>query len=562
MKRFFQILLFFLLVSVLCVTAIACGGGADPTDSTAGEETTVASEGNVLLSDLAKMQIVYDADGGDAFLELAEQIRDAIKEATGISLKVYPDAFYSEKEHEIVLGPCVGRASETAVKALRVNDYFCMIDGTKITLGAITSEALGAVTEYFTKNVIDAYKENKNGVFCIADEVSTSFSGTYDVESITLGGIDISEFVIVYPRKELNFENEYAEALAAQIEAVSGYRIPVYKDSQEWSQTYELHIGLSASDAEYAGALSLKPDAYVIERVENKVILASSTTSGYTCGTRALLSMLSAEAATDGKLAIDLSEKLTAVGNDLEIRVMSYNIYYSLLEEPRMSHVIEMIEKHDPDVLGVQEAPYTWKTYLKEHLGDVYDIVGEGRDGGSLGEHNLILYRKDMFNLVESGTYWLSATPEDPSKFKESSLKRIVTYAVLERKSDGKQFVHFNTHLEHTSNVAREKQVAVLLEIAAEYKDLPITMTGDFNAKKNRDEIRMILNAGYADSYDVAVNAVKENTNGDGSAVIDYCFVTPEAVKVLKYRVDTFKYSEEERDPSDHSPVIVDVLIR
>ncbi|MBQ8310272.1 MAG: endonuclease/exonuclease/phosphatase family protein [Clostridia bacterium] len=411
-------------------------------------------------------------------------------------------------------------------------------------------------------NAVDAYEENDRDLFCNKADAEIVFADTYAVDTLTVGGVNITDYVIVYPKKVPNYENEYAERLAAKIEEISGYRIPVYKDSQEWSAAHELHIGLTSSDDAYAEMLALETDAYVIEKVENKVILAASTVSGYVAGSDVLLAMLSAENAVEKTIAIDFSEKITAIGNDLSVKVMSYNIYYSMLVEPRMSHVIEMIEKHDPDVLGVQEAMPEWKEYLAEHLGDVYGIVGEGRGGGNNDEHNLILYRKDQFDLVESGTWWLSATPEVPSKYSASSLNRIVTYAVLERKHDGKKFVHFNTHLEHTSAEARDLQVEVLLNIAGEYTEYPRFMTGDFNAKKNANVVQRILESGYSDSYDVAKNAVYDPTSPSSTVVIDYCFVSTDLIQVEKYRVDTFHYNIEEKDPSDHNPVIVDLIIK
>src|SRR3546814_15261924 len=48
---------------------------------------------------------------------------------------------------------------------------------------------------------------------------------------------------------------------------------------------------------------------------------------------------------------------------------------------------------------------------------DLYQFVGVARDDGKdKGEFSPLGFRRDRFTLVGSGTFWLSPTPDTPSK--------------------------------------------------------------------------------------------------------------------------------------------------
>ena len=139
--------------------------------------------------------------------------------------------------------------------------------------------------------------------------------------------------------------------------------------------------------------------------------------------------------------------------SDEPLKVMSYNVYTSSPDRSRVKKVVANIESFDPDIIGVQEFNYSWSVILDmvSDFYDIYDMVGEPRlepsDKSNNNEYSAIFYKKDKFNLIETDTYWLSNTPDKISKFEDTQYYRIMTYAVLERKSDGAKFTHFNTHL-------------------------------------------------------------------------------------------------------------------
>lgn len=104
-----------------------------------------------------------------------------------------------------------------------------------------------------------------------------------------------------------------------------------------------------------------------------------------------------------------------------KITVMSYNVYVSgtgvKSPENRTPLVVENIKSASPDSFGLQEADEGWIERLSGSLSDEYAYVGIGRDSNSGGgEASPVFYKKDKFELVDSGTFWLSRTPEKASR--------------------------------------------------------------------------------------------------------------------------------------------------
>ena len=242
------------------------------------------------------------------------------------------------------------------------------------------------------------------------------------------------------------------------------------------------------------------------------------------------------------------------------LSVMSYNVWVGGQSPARNARVLTMIKTYRPDVLGVQEACPAWRETLTNGLSD-YACVGEGRDGGAKGEANPIFYRKDAFTLLDSGTRWLSDTPDRVSKYDESSLNRILTYAVLRRNSDGKVFVHVNTHYDHTNDLAREKQSKALVGIIKTLPQAELTvLTGDFNTEPNTPAYRTVLGAGFTDASAAAIEKAESPTfhgNGTAALFIDFCFLSTERFPVIKYRVCTETIDGDYA--SDHHPVYTEI---
>ena len=214
------------------------------------------------------------------------------------------------------------------------------------------------------------------------------------------------------------------------------------------------------------------------------------------------------------------------------------------------------------DSIGLQEANLRWMTVLCDHL-DGYDYVGVARaNGKNLGEFSPIFYKKDKYTVRDSGTFWLSKTPDKPgTKDWGSQNIRICTWVILENKETGEAYAHFNTHLDHISGTARAMQMDVLLDKIATYAGgLPVVLTGDFNDEAGSAMYEKAT-AVLRDSRLLApVTEDKATFHNYGGAVlmdkIDFIFVG-ESVNPLVYHVIDDKIGGDYL--SDHYGIYADV---
>lgn len=255
--------------------------------------------------------------------------------------------------------------------------------------------------------------------------------------------------------------------------------------------------------------------------------------------------------------------------------IMSFNIRY---DEPndkeqnwghRKENVVRMLKFYDLDIMGFQEVLLSQLNYLKTNL-DAYDVVGVGReDGMDKGEFVPIFYRKDRFKKVDTGTFWLSETPNKVSKGWDANLERIVTWVILIDKRSDKEFIILNTHFDHRGVEARIQSAQLLKsKIVDLAQGRQVILTGDFNSLPESDAIRNLTNISDVNSL-VNSNELAKLTYGpnwtsggfdskpfDQRRIIDYVFLKNIAV-VNRYAVFTEKLNEI--CLSDHCPVFVQI---
>ncbi len=325
----------------------------------------------------------------------------------------------------------------------------------------------------------------------------------------------------------------------------------------------EILIGNTNRPESTAFIESLDPGEYGYTFMDGKLLIAGTTDLYTAKAVELFVETILARTPTDGIFYSSTDDLIILDERSGEsLTAMSFNVLCSKMEKPRLERVYKILTDYLPDTFGVQEATPEWMNLLEREFGDTYAYVGEGRDGGDNGEYSAIFYNKTQFTLLESGTKWLSDTPDKVSKVEESSLNRIFTYAILERTVDNTPLMIVNTHFDHTSDTARERQASVLADFLDDYTDkYPVILTGDFNTIAHTTAYEEILTGGVTDSADLAETSAPAMTFtnfGTTGKVIDFIFVTENSVMVKDYRVCNEKIDGDY--PSDHHPVLIEYI--
>ncbi len=255
--------------------------------------------------------------------------------------------------------------------------------------------------------------------------------------------------------------------------------------------------------------------------------------------------------------------------DDSKITVMSSNVRcYSpndLFKKSwfyRAGLVRENLSAYTPDIVGFQEVTWLHYGYLQKVL-EGYDSVIEYRDNSSMSEGCPIFYRKDKFELVDKGSFWLSETPEKMSKDWGAACYRVCSYVILKEISTQKELVVFNTHLDHVSDEARVKGIAVVLDKIQAFGDKPSIFMGDMNAKPNS-----VTYNNAVESFDDAKVVATDTMDGAtyqawGKKLnherIDYFLVSKTGIEVEKYAVVQNTYDGVY--PSDHFPIYLEMKL-
>jgi len=257
------------------------------------------------------------------------------------------------------------------------------------------------------------------------------------------------------------------------------------------------------------------------------------------------------------------------------LKVMTFNIRCISIQDGkdiwfnRRKEVAQLIQKYDPDLVGLQEVLHVQLEHLVEDLPG-YEWFGLARDDGKdAGERCPVFYKPQVVERMEEGTFWLSETPNVPASISwNSACRRVATWGYFREKKTGMDFYLMNTHFDHKSEEARQQSAYLVRGWLTEkaYK-IPAVLIGDFNML-DTSKAYQTLSSYFLDAQKTTKTPAKgpegtfrpfHVTSVPGKR-IDYIFVTDE-VEVLEYAVLDDTYGEENRRPSDHMPVMAAVRL-
>jgi endonuclease/exonuclease/phosphatase family metal-dependent hydrolase len=269
------------------------------------------------------------------------------------------------------------------------------------------------------------------------------------------------------------------------------------------------------------------------------------------------------------------------------LRVMTLNIQGTWPSEGpnrwanRAPLSLNAIERHAPDLFGLQEAQVGNLEYFRQNLQGYAWTNGNCYGDNPPNEYTPIYWKVDRFDLLGYGEFWFSPTPETPSVGYGVDYPLGASWVKLLDRTTGRPLIHVNTHFEDGPAGAESRRNAarILIErmrvIGGD--DLPVIATGDFNWNPGGEAHRLFLEAGYVDTFLAAGHAdgaVSTFHGFEGQAYdarrysggantfwrIDWVLVRPAAApgaRVASCRVVTD--SEPSCYPSDHYPVIAEI---
>lgn len=259
--------------------------------------------------------------------------------------------------------------------------------------------------------------------------------------------------------------------------------------------------------------------------------------------------------------------------DDGTIRVMTYNLRGVNDPPPkdwktRLPLVRHLLDDHEPDLIGVQEARWYQVRDLARALPD-YGWIGLGTQGGTRDQFLSIFYRKQRFEILDFDHFWLSDTPSViGSATWGNRYVRMVTWAKFRDRRTGAVMYQANTHLDNMSADSRVKSAALILDRVREFQaGVPVVLTGDFNSTAGVSPVYTILTGANAfqDTWTTAAeHGPQYRTENhwlppqrDGKR-IDW-ILTRGAVRTLWTEIDPYRNGEIY--PSDHDPVIAHVKL-
>ncbi len=283
-----------------------------------------------------------------------------------------------------------------------------------------------------------------------------------------------------------------------------------------------------------------------------------------------------------------------------KVRIMSQNIRNDNTDDTnagrggavRMYRFQKLVEKNDPDIIGTQECDDFWIEVFPQ-LFPSYSMSYQyrGSEKGS-DEACAILWKTEKYTLLDKGQFWLSETPNQPSKMNDQYYPRIAHWVKLEDKDTGEKILFFSTHFDFPLSDKHQDGYTIpqiiylrglFTKICAEHPDAYPFIVGDFNIHFDTDSYRAICDGKELfDMRDVAndmsvaghcqMGDIRDGTSGayekdNGSGIIDYIFCQPRKQLAVDYY--TFLYDRiavedkgiAEGPVSDHFAVLADFRI-
>lgn len=264
-----------------------------------------------------------------------------------------------------------------------------------------------------------------------------------------------------------------------------------------------------------------------------------------------------------------------ASGEAVQVEAMTFNIRLDLASDGpnawpyRKVMAAEVIRHEAPDLIGMQEVLLHQKRDLEAALPD-FAFAGVARDDGmEAGEFSPVGWRRERFDMLESGTFWLSPTPYVPGKAWDAAYPRVASWVLLRDKTSGRRLRVLNTHFDHVGAQAKLESAKLIAQWAKEprFAGVPAIVLGDFNSTPSSPPLALLANhvesglrlakaISLAPPYGPPGTFNGFRINAADAEPIDHILVS-DGITVQRHATLTQHW--EGHLPSDHYPVIAEL---
>lgn len=223
-----------------------------------------------------------------------------------------------------------------------------------------------------------------------------------------------------------------------------------------------------------------------------------------------------------------------------------------------MKFIALWVKKNNLDILGTQEGLFEMLSRLKDDLPD-YEVVGKPRsEHKKEAEYSAIFINQKRYEILRSGDFWLSKTPDVPaSRSWDSRYPRLCTWVELKDKTDNSRIFAFNAHYDHLGFYSRIQSTKIILdrvkEIAGKEK---VILMGDFNTEVDSSALDLYSQY-FSEARSSSRSQPKGHTRSFYFGIIDHIYLSP-SLKTCSYEIMEPK-SPDNKQLSDHWPVVVGI---
>ncbi|MGI6166995.1 MAG: phosphodiester glycosidase family protein [Eubacteriales bacterium] len=321
-KSALQRLIFSLLLVLLLVLSSCEKGGPTDTDTTDPAATQVGAETQAAFSITDKYILIRPEYGSDEEIAATQYVKRGLDSIFGVKLPIKTDwvkhgAEIEPYEFEILIGQTNRPQSQDAKAALGIFDYYYEIVSENVIAicGGSPEKTLEAARRFMLD--IFGYEESADSTSVISPGhpaellPGTSYISRFDypVETLTIGGVPVTEYTLVSSQGE----DAASKLIVSAISSLCGYNIPVVKPG-DYAGGPAIFVGCANGSG---GHLDLRFDShtYYITATADSIIIDATTAVARLGGARWFVSQFIKPVTPEETVEITVSsEVLTGLG--------------------------------------------------------------------------------------------------------------------------------------------------------------------------------------------------------------------------------------------------------